>query len=162
MKQLKIHGLKILSHFSSGLFLLHYSWRDMFNSELVIADISSINCALYSFTQFQFILANRSVGKKRARKTKGQKLHLGVTKQNLTDLLLVKYVCESGRKLMQWSMALGILILCICSNGWIKWFQYEAVGETSWLHVTVILLLSTKSESPQSLTSRRREMRLDK
>lgn len=110
MKQLKIHGLKILSHFSSGLFLLHYSWRDMFNSELVIADISSINCALYSFTQFQFILANRSVGEKRAGKTKGQKLHLGVAKQNLTGLLLVKYVCNSGKKLMQWSTVLGILI----------------------------------------------------
>lgn len=60
MKQLKIHGFKILSHFSFGLFLLHYSWRDMFNSELVIADISSINCALYSlpisiyFSEFLF------------------------------------------------------------------------------------------------------------
>lgn len=82
----------------------------MFNSELVIADISSINCALYSFTQFQFVLANRSMGKKRAGKTKGQKLHLSVTKQNLTGLLLVKYVCNLGKKLMQCSTVLGILI----------------------------------------------------
>lgn len=42
----------------------------MFNSELVIADISSINCALYSSTQFQFILANRSVGEKKSKKDK--------------------------------------------------------------------------------------------
>lgn len=44
----------------------------MFNSELVIADISSINCALYSFTQFQFILANRSMGKKEQERQKGK------------------------------------------------------------------------------------------
>lgn len=70
----------------------------MFNSGLVIADISNINCALYSFTLFQFILANRSMGgKKRAGKTKGQKLDLGVAKQNLTGLLLVKCVCSLGR-----------------------------------------------------------------
>lgn len=149
MKQLKIHGLKILSHFSSGLFLLHYSWRDMFNSELVIADISSINCALYYFSQFQFILANRSVGRKRARKTKGQKLHLSVAKQNLTGPLLVKYVCNSGKKLMQRSTALGIL------TAWCLYQMEELNGsdmrqlETSRLRATVLLLLSTKSKSPE-------------
>jgi len=78
----------------------------MFNSELVIADTSSINRGLYSFTQFQFILANRSMGNKRAGKTKGQKLHHSVTKQSLTGLFLVKYVCNSRKKLTQWSTAL--------------------------------------------------------
>lgn len=110
MKQLKIHGLKILSHFSSGLFLLHYSWRDMFNSELVIADISSINCALYSFTQFQFILANRSMGEKKSRKDKRAKTTSWCHQTKPYRSIACKVCLQLRKKLMQWSTVLGILI----------------------------------------------------
>lgn len=110
MKQLKIHGLKILSHFSSGLFLLHYSWRDMFNSELVIADISNINCALYSFAQFQFILANRSMGGGKSRKDKRVKTTFQCHQTKPYRSIACKECLQLRKKLMQWSAVLGILI----------------------------------------------------
>lgn len=51
----------------------------MFNSELVIADLSSINCAWYSFTQFQFILANRSTEKKKKQERQKGKTYILVS-----------------------------------------------------------------------------------